>query len=227
MSEDLVPMFIPSLSSILVNKEDAKGLPLTEAEVIKIRDSSVAMMVRRSVYDQMAQSRGSWDIDPENCWYDWQMLRREMGREPELDPGIKKTFFSRDAAIEKASISARNTLDYFIRLVDEHGSGAFPCVKTHVTDGEANMNMWLAVDRVQDDSFVASFFEVPTDFRNIKVRDEFMIRRDEVQDWMANLGGTLHGGFSLRIQRERMSESEKESFDQHIGADKYADLPES
>jgi hypothetical protein len=36
------------------------------------------------------------DVDPENCWYDFQMLRRELGRRPDVDPGARVRHFARD-----------------------------------------------------------------------------------------------------------------------------------
>jgi hypothetical protein len=78
MSEEvLVPVFIPPLAATLANREREKGSPLTEAEVLSIRDKSVAMMMRQSHAEQMAQKRGYRDIDPRNCWVEWQRMRQQ------------------------------------------------------------------------------------------------------------------------------------------------------
>ena len=78
MTDDLVPSFTPALIAVLLNRENAKGEPLTEKEVIEIRDSSVAMMVPRSMERALAASRGYDDIDPENVWAEWQRVRVEL-----------------------------------------------------------------------------------------------------------------------------------------------------
>jgi hypothetical protein len=76
MSEDaeqLVPVFIPALSAVLLNAEDNKGAPLTYEDVIQIRDKSPCIMMAADNVQKMAESRGYRDIDPENCWYDWMI----------------------------------------------------------------------------------------------------------------------------------------------------------
>ncbi|GAA5496362.1 hypothetical protein Rhal01_02545 [Rubritalea halochordaticola] len=221
MKDELIPMFTPLLSALLTSKEDAKGSPLSEDEVLDIRDNAIAIMVRKSDYERM----GRRDLDPENCWYDWQMLRRELGRQPDLDPGTKVTFSPSDSGIEASIATAQGTLDHFIQLIGQFGYAAFPSVKVYIEDGEARINMWLSVEEILPDGFGASFFEVPTTFQSIKMGDRFRIPRAEVQDWMIHENGTLHGGFSLRVQREHMSDTEKAEFDQHIGAERYADIP--
>lgn len=78
MTDDLVPSFTPALIAVLLNRENAKGEPLTEQEVIETRDSSVAIMVPRSMERALAASRGYDDIDPESVWAEWQRVRVEL-----------------------------------------------------------------------------------------------------------------------------------------------------
>ena len=47
--EELVPTPIPALIAILVNKEREKGSPLSESEVLEIRDNAVCMMLNTSI----------------------------------------------------------------------------------------------------------------------------------------------------------------------------------
>jgi hypothetical protein len=77
-SERLIPVFIPTLVSMLLRHERDKGAPLTEMEVIEIRDKSIAIMLRESIAREMARSRGYDDIDPERCWSEWQRVRAEL-----------------------------------------------------------------------------------------------------------------------------------------------------
>ena len=66
--EQLVPVFIPSLATILVHEEKKKGSPLSEQEVIAIRGRSTVMMMRPSMAAQMEVKRGYRDVNPEFCW---------------------------------------------------------------------------------------------------------------------------------------------------------------
>ena len=77
-NEDLIIYPVPSLVATLLNRERAKGSPLTEKEVILIRDSCEAIAVPPDVARQMDESRGYHDIDPENCWEEWQRARKEL-----------------------------------------------------------------------------------------------------------------------------------------------------
>ena len=77
-TESLVPVFIPTLVSILLRHERDKGSPLTEDEVIAIRGKSVVIMLRQSAAIEMAQKRGYDDIDPKQCWSEWQRVRTQL-----------------------------------------------------------------------------------------------------------------------------------------------------
>ncbi|XYQ83725.1 hypothetical protein ACTAB8_23505 [Pseudomonas syringae] len=68
-------VFIPALVAILTAVENEKGSPLTEEEVIGIRDKVTCMAVRFSVALSMEQERGYPDIVAENCWEEWQRHR--------------------------------------------------------------------------------------------------------------------------------------------------------
>ena len=71
-------VFIPSLVAILIDAEKTKGSPLTENEVISIRDSSTTMEIALELLPTFEESRGYRDIDPENCWNEWQEIRIEF-----------------------------------------------------------------------------------------------------------------------------------------------------
>jgi hypothetical protein len=75
-SEKLVIYPMPSLVATLKNRERAKGNPLTEAEVIEIRDGCPSVAVPVDVVAKIDAERGYKDIDPERCWEQWQQARK-------------------------------------------------------------------------------------------------------------------------------------------------------
>ena len=75
---DLVPVFIPSLVSILIGHELDKGGPLTKQEVIAIRDRSTTIMLRRSEALGLAGQRGYKDVSAASCWETWLKLRKKL-----------------------------------------------------------------------------------------------------------------------------------------------------
>src|SRR5437016_11753647 len=74
-NEPLVPVFIPALAPLLLRAEQLKGKPLTETEVLRIRDKATCVMMPADAARQMEENRGYPDIDPENCWAEWQQRR--------------------------------------------------------------------------------------------------------------------------------------------------------
>ncbi|MEL4504888.1 hypothetical protein AAEX63_08645 [Luteococcus sp. H138] len=75
MSDDLVFVFIPALVALLTAAETERGRPLTEAEVMAIRDDAVTIALPRAQAQSMAAARGYDDIDPERAWEQWQAVR--------------------------------------------------------------------------------------------------------------------------------------------------------
>ncbi|MBA2116339.1 hypothetical protein [Bremerella alba] len=121
--DDLVPVFVPSLASVLIAAEDKKGEPLTPDEVIQIRDDAVCIMASKNDAAKMEETRYR-DLEPENCWHEFQMLRRDMGRKPNLDPGprFNSVASSDDPEYRQTIIDAHNTLDRFRAMLPEDGS---------------------------------------------------------------------------------------------------------
>lgn len=60
---------------MLTRAEELKQSPLTQTEVERIRDAAVCIMLPQDAARQMGESRGYADINPENCWAEWQTMR--------------------------------------------------------------------------------------------------------------------------------------------------------
>jgi hypothetical protein len=73
--EQLVIVITPSLVSTLWKREKEKGAPLTEQEVLAIRDGATAVALPAASAAAVEESRGYRDIDPESCWAEWQQAR--------------------------------------------------------------------------------------------------------------------------------------------------------
>lgn len=223
-NDALAPLFMPALCTLLIHAEDAKRSPLDATEVLAIRDQAAVIMVSPDALAAMAEKRGYPDIDPENCWYDWQMLRRELGRKPDLDPGARFTFVGDDDQDFLDTIrQAQRTLGTFRERLSSCGrTGATPLVKTLLEDPGHRAYLWLIVTSHDDDGFIGEIFELPGDFSEYALHDRVTVADADVMDWMVNDDGTLHGGFSLRLARARLAPTEQDTFDRHIGVTVYA-----
>jgi hypothetical protein len=82
MSDERLIFFpMPSLVSLLLRAEQDKKTPLTEAEVLAIRDGCTCVALSPDVAAGVARDRGYDDIDPERCWEQWQEARKGLRRE--------------------------------------------------------------------------------------------------------------------------------------------------
>ena len=80
--EGIILVITPALVAILLNYERRKGSPLTEEEVIEIRDNADCIAMLPEDAEKIEAARGYTDIDPEDVWDEWQAFRAEF---PTLD----------------------------------------------------------------------------------------------------------------------------------------------
>lgn len=78
----LVVFIDPSLVGVLFAREREKGSPLTEEEVLEIRDNSAAIVLVLEDVREREVARGFKDIDPERCWEEWQEVRLTLREAP-------------------------------------------------------------------------------------------------------------------------------------------------
>ena len=74
----LIPVFIPALVVLLHHLERQKGSPLTEQEVLDIRDKGVCMMMHVERAIALDEKRGYNDLDLERVWEQWQVARTRL-----------------------------------------------------------------------------------------------------------------------------------------------------
>ncbi len=80
MSEPLHIVPVPPLAAVLLNKEQAKGAPLTQSEVEAIRDGAACIMMTTASWKAVEAERGYVDIRPEHAWEEWQQVRKYLGQ---------------------------------------------------------------------------------------------------------------------------------------------------
>ena len=75
--EDLVPVYVPSLYELLLIAEQKKGSPLTESEVVSLRDTATVVMMHRTAAEAVCRNRAVVDIDADHVWAEWQQRRQQ------------------------------------------------------------------------------------------------------------------------------------------------------
>jgi hypothetical protein len=82
LPEPEVPVFLNPLAMLLAGRERQKGSPLTETEVLEVRDSTLctpmpiskAETYYREIY---SKSPIPW-LEPSNLWSEWQAIRDKI-----------------------------------------------------------------------------------------------------------------------------------------------------
>jgi hypothetical protein len=74
-AEPLFYFFIPSLIARLKHAEREKGSPLTEAEVLAIRDAATCIVLSLPMALAAEEKRGYPDLQPSLVWEQWQEFR--------------------------------------------------------------------------------------------------------------------------------------------------------
>jgi hypothetical protein len=81
-SEEKVIVFLNPLVMILAAAERKKGSPLTEEEVLAIRDESPCTLMPRSraeaFYASLDAQGAVYRINPERVWEEWQAIRDQI-----------------------------------------------------------------------------------------------------------------------------------------------------
>ena len=137
-----------------------------------------------------------------------------------------------DSEFQSAYDRAAATIPQFIEQI-ERGDKAFYCAKLRFRDPDESKRLgedrfaflWLtgvqyhAAERV----FSGTFFEVPGEFQKWhQVGQSLAFHGEDIFDWMAlTKDGRLFGGFTLRVSRSKLPESQRADYDRYIGVQVY------
>ena len=128
-----------------------------------------------------------------------------------------------DPEFGRIARDAQETLPEFRALLRLPGeANALVAVKARLAAGAAAADAWLMVIQQNRAGFATALIEVPPELAGAEVGDKHQVDAADVLDWMYNMGGILHGGFSLRLQRARLAPDQWPWFDERIGVTQYA-----
>jgi len=77
-NEPLVPVFVPSLASLLIAAHDRLGRELDEDEVGAVRDAANVVMMPLGMAIAQTKSRGYRDVNPDRVYEEYLELRRVL-----------------------------------------------------------------------------------------------------------------------------------------------------
>ncbi|MDF3020260.1 MAG: hypothetical protein K0Q92_1563 [Steroidobacteraceae bacterium] len=123
-------------------------------------------------------------------------------------------FNAEDEGMNAAMRKARNTLAEFEARLSKP-----PATQQHIglkgrfeEDGNVE-HMWIDDIEITAEGYRGKLGNHPVDIQSIDVGSEVLVKRENVSDWMAIDDGKLVGGFTLRVQRGRMTPEQRADFD--------------
>lgn len=140
-----------------------------------------------------------------------------------------------DTAFQVAYDRAAATIPQFIEHI-HRGEASICSAKLRFRDPDESerlgedrfLFLWLTAVQYQtaERVFSGTFLEVPPAFQKwYQVGQSLAFDPEDIFDWMVLHQGHLHGGFTLRVAREKLPEAERDSYDRYIGVSVYEPLP--
>lgn len=78
-------------------------------------------------------------------------------------------------------------------------------------------HIWLSNVEFKDGKYSGILDDEPEYIKDHKLGDLINVDNKDISDWMYIENGKLFGGYTIRVLRNRMSDSEKEQFDAESG----------
>ncbi len=127
-----------------------------------------------------------------------------------------------DPELKKTVQDAQSSLGVFFSLYEQYNEnlGVYFGVKVPIPDDGKHVHLWYTLTGIKDDIVTAEHHNIPEslqEFGNISIKS------CEIEDWMINDHGHLYGGYSIRLQRSRLPDNEKEKFDENAWIEVYKD----
>jgi uncharacterized protein YegJ (DUF2314 family) len=130
------------------------------------------------------------------------------------DEPMVTAFESEDQEMNAAMARARATLAEFEkRLTDPPATQEHIALKGRFEEGGEAEHMWVNDVVVTSEGYEGTLGNNPVHIKSITSGDQVSVRRENVSDWLVIDGGKLVGGYTLRVQRARMTPEQRRQFD--------------
>ena len=123
-------------------------------------------------------------------------------------------FEAEDREMNAAMRKARDTLGDFEKRLEQP-----PATQQHIglkgrfeENGDVE-HMWINDIEVTAEGYRGRLGNHPVHIKSIDVGSDVLVKRENVSDWMAIDDGKMVAGFTLRVQRERMTPEQRAEFD--------------
>lgn len=124
-----------------------------------------------------------------------------------------------DAEMNKAIEKAKQTLDSFDYAYKNYTRvfTFFGLKKKFEENGNVE-HIWIGnIHKFESGKYIGVIDNLPEKIKSVKLGDTVEIDKNDVSDWMYIKNSELHGGYTIRLLRERMTEEERKKFDSESG----------
>ncbi len=127
-----------------------------------------------------------------------------------------------DTAINTAVSQARAKFDLFADALAAPTSSqsSFMVKASFATDRGEDFDvehMWVEVESIDGENVTGRLINTPGHINHLKYGDAVTVTRDNLSDWSFVDGGKLVGGYTVRVLRERLIDTERAKFDAESG----------
>ncbi len=91
------------------------------------------------------------------------------------------------------------------------------CLKVCFETEEHKEHIWICDITIKNNDFFGVINNLPEYIIDINIGDTVKINKENISDWMYTDNGILKGGYTIRLLRNRMSETERIQFDTEVG----------
>ena len=138
--------------------------------------------------------------------------------ERENEPTIYKVGED-DAEMNKAIEKARQTIDSFdFAFKNNSKVFTFFSLKKKFEENGNVEHIWIGnIQKFENGKYVGVIDNLPEKIKDVKLGDTVVIEKKDISDWMYLKNSELHGGYTIRLLRERMTEDDRKKFDSESG----------
>lgn len=144
--------------------------------------------------------------------------------EPSEEPQFMRVN-AESGAFQKTIRDAQAGLPLFKNALKDLPKDVYACVKFFIpvsAKSKEGAYIWLMAPFFQDGHCCAQPFELPKEFKWIKVGQWLKFPESKLLDWyLLSESGELRGGYSLRYQRTLTPPDKLNDFDKRLGVVKY------
>jgi uncharacterized protein YegJ (DUF2314 family) len=124
------------------------------------------------------------------------------------------TVTDEDKEMNDAIKAANQTIDQFKNaLLSNNKNYEMFELKVRFPKAKGGEHIWLRNIIFKENKYIGIVDNVPENLNNIKLGDTIVIDNENITDWLYIDQSKLKGGYTIRLLRNRMTESERKKFD--------------